>query len=254
MKNTRKTYYFPLQGGEDLVTPLFSKPPGSLSISRNYECDSGGRYRRIDGYERFDGQDSPSDADFWVLEFKTGTMAISDGDTVTDATSGATGEVLLDAVVESGDWTTNDAAGYLVLGSVVGIFAEDNNLQVSAVTRAVAAGTTSLNLASSANLSTWRQLAIEGLRAKISAVPGSGDILGVTSLNQVTYAFRNNDGGTATDVYKSSTSGWAQVDLGDIISFDVGTAEFTAGKVLTGGSSGADRYDRSCCSAIWGLG
>ncbi len=239
MKQTRKIYYFPLQGGEDLVTPVFSKKPGTLSASRNFECDQGGRYRRIDGYERFDGQPSPADADYWVLSFKSGTVEISVGDTVTDAFSGATGEALADAVIESGAYGDSDAAGYLVLGSVVGDFSLNHSLQVSAATVALAAGSDLKNSASSTNHDTWTHLAIEALRAEIAAVPGSGDILGVAALNQVVYAFRNNAGDTAADLYKSTTSGWSKVDLGEELRFDAGTDALIVGETLTGGSSGA---------------
>lgn len=47
-----------LQGGLDLVTPLIAMPSGRVIAGLNYEPDVAG-YRRIDGYERFDGRPSP---------------------------------------------------------------------------------------------------------------------------------------------------------------------------------------------------
>lgn len=52
--------YFPLGGGEDLVSPTFSIPPGRVLFSQNYEQGVVGGYIKSQGYERFDGQPSPS--------------------------------------------------------------------------------------------------------------------------------------------------------------------------------------------------
>ena len=57
-----KTSSWRLGGGLDLSTPAIarSRNPGSLIGCLNYEARREG-YRRIDGYERFDGRPSPSD-------------------------------------------------------------------------------------------------------------------------------------------------------------------------------------------------
>lgn len=47
-----------LQGGLDLVTPLVAMPSGRVIAGLNYEPDVAG-YRRMGGYERFDGRPSP---------------------------------------------------------------------------------------------------------------------------------------------------------------------------------------------------
>lgn len=57
----QQTAHFPLQGGLDLVTPPLAMPPGRMIAGENYEPHPAG-YRRIDGYERFDGRPAPSDA------------------------------------------------------------------------------------------------------------------------------------------------------------------------------------------------
>lgn len=48
-----------MRGGLDLVTPAIALRPGTAIASLNYEPVPAG-YRRIDGYERFDGRPSPS--------------------------------------------------------------------------------------------------------------------------------------------------------------------------------------------------
>jgi len=239
LRQTRLTTYFPLQGGEDLITPLFNKKPGTLKRSENIECDAGGRYRRIDGYERFDGQTKPSEASYWVLNFDAGVGEVSEGDTVTGATSGATGIALIDGVVESGSYGGSDADGYLVLTGVSGTFQDDENLQVSAVTKCVSDGTAIHRGGTSANDTTWLRDAVATARGNISAVPGSGDILGVHVYNGTVYAFRADAGATEVCMYKSTTSGWSKVALGSQISFDAGTTEFTVGNSIQGGTSSA---------------
>jgi hypothetical protein len=125
-----KTSYVALSGGEDLVSPALSINPGALMFSENYEPGIVYGYRRIDGFERSDGQPLPSDASYWIISFTAGDNEPSIGATVIGATSGATG-ALLAVVVSSGAWATNDAAGYLVLSVVSGTFANAETLQFS---------------------------------------------------------------------------------------------------------------------------
>lgn len=228
-----------MRGGLDLVTPALQVPPGFLISCQNYEAEARG-YRRVQGYERYDGQPKPSLASYYILNFDAGTAAISADDTVTGATSGATAKALVDAVVESGSYGGNDAAGYLVLYNVSGTFQDDENLQVSAATKCVADGTTTENGADNdTDDSTWTQAAIEARRTDIAAVPGSGPVRGVATYKGDVYAWRNNAGGTAGTMWKATTAGWVQQTFGHTLDFDAGTAAFTAGETLTGGTSGA---------------
>lgn len=56
---TVQASYVPLRGGLDLVTPQGAVNPGAASDMRNFEVSVTGGYRRVDGYERFDGQSAP---------------------------------------------------------------------------------------------------------------------------------------------------------------------------------------------------
>ena len=157
------TSYTFCRGGEDLISPGVVIKPERLLRGLNYEIVSTAiGYRRMDGYERFDGRPAPSE----------------------------------------------------------GADASD----------------------------------ISARRALITAVPGEGDVLGVTELNDTVYAFRNIVGGTATKMFKSSASGWTEIDLGNTISFTAGTAEFLVGETLTGGTSGATAtiWDVRVTSGDWG--
>ena len=102
--------YFAFEGGVNMVDPSLSLEPGELVAADNFEIDIRGRYRRVDGYERFDGQTLPSGITFYRIPFTTGyardsvfDMAFSTafdmqipsvGDLVKGETSGAIGSVL----------------------------------------------------------------------------------------------------------------------------------------------------------------
>lgn len=116
IRENRRVSVIGMAGGLDLESPALSLDPGMLILCHNFECKTGGGYRRIAGYERFDGRPAPSAAE-------------------------------------------NPATA----------------------------------------------------RAAITAVPGSGPVRGVWLYNGTVYAFRNNAGGTACKMHKSTAGGWVEV-------------------------------------------
>ena len=134
--------YFPFEGGLNIVEPALSMRPGELVASDNFEVDIRGRYRRIDGYERFDGQTLPSDITYYRIPFTIGTardsvfdsafstafdMQIpSKGDLVKGETSGAIGSILQVSIEdvtgddEAGSFSNSDAEGYIYFTVVTG--------------------------------------------------------------------------------------------------------------------------------------
>jgi len=120
--NSMRVKYFPFVGGEILTDPALSQPPGSLLFGKNYEVYPEGGYRRIDGYERYDGRTKPSESLYWIIEFDNGTTAGVDTDVITGATSGATAELIADAVVETGTYGGSNAEGYMAVALLSGNF------------------------------------------------------------------------------------------------------------------------------------
>lgn len=234
-----ETRFFALQGGLDLISPAIVTPVGRVIAALNYEPHPRG-YQRVEGYERFDGRPKPSKASYWRLRFDAGAAAITEGESVTGASSAATGVALIDAVVESGTYAGGDAAGYLVLTGVSGTFSDNENLEVGAVTHSVADGeAVERGALNDDDDSTWHQSAIEAARDAIQAVPGSGPVRGVWLYEGERYAFRDNGAGTAGVMHKATSSGWVAQALGSEIAFDAGSAEFAEGETVTGGTSGA---------------
>lgn len=233
-------HFFPLEGGLNLISPAITAPSGSAIAAKNYEPIERG-YGFVAGFERYDGQPAPSDASYWILNFDAGSAAISEGDTVTGATSSATGKALIDAVVTSGSYGGADAAGYLVLTVVSGAFQNDENLQVSAATKCVADGTaTERGASNDTDDTTWIRDAIETARALIAKPTGSGKTRGGFVYNGSRYCFRDNAGGTAGQLYKATTAGWVAQTFGRSVAFTSGgTTAIAEQDTITGATSSA---------------
>ena len=142
--------YFPFEGGVNMVDPSLSLQPGELVAADNFEIDIRGRYRRMDGYERFDGQTLPSEITFYRIPFITGTardsvfdsafgvafdmQVPSIGDLVKGASSGAIGSVLNVALEDqtgddaAGTFPTSDAEGYVYFTVVSGTLQDGETL------------------------------------------------------------------------------------------------------------------------------
>lgn len=209
---TTQVSYTPFTGGLDLVSSALAVAPGRLAECINYEQVFGKQgYRRIDGYERFDGQAQPSLANYWIQGFKLGTAAVNVGDVVSGASVTAT---VLAVVLESGAWAAGNAVGYLVLGTVSGAWGDGSAINVVAAQKATADGVTVTGSISQANNTAYLSLAREALRTKIQQIPGSGPVLGVAVYRNNVYAVRNVADGTTATLWKSSAAGWTAVRTG----------------------------------------
>jgi hypothetical protein len=79
---------------------------------------------------------------------------------------------------------------------------------------------------------------IAARRAAIAAVPGTGPVRGVAVYNGAVWAFRDQNDGSGA-MFKSTPAGWVKQTFGSTLVFNTGTAAFTEGTVVTGGTSGA---------------
>lgn len=220
--------YVKFEGGLDLVTPPLAIKPGFVREAQNYEIGEYGGYHRLDGYERYDGRPKPHDATYTVLAC-TITGSISAGDTITGVTSAATGYVI---AVEAAAVVFTKGTGTFVSGEVLNVAAAP---QATTTADPVQDGASSQLLAVQ-----YANLAADAYRSDIAAVPGSGRIRGIKSLGDVMYAWRDNAGGTAMDIYKSTAGGWSLVALGRELAFTSGgTYEVQEGDTITGAISGA---------------
>jgi len=223
-------------GGLDLETPAWSIPPGVLRDAVNYEIAVEDGYRDLAGYERFDGQGAPSSAGFTILDVTmTGVIAV--GNIVAGAISAATGLVI--AITTYPD---DPAQTYLVLTKVTGIFNDAaENLTVAAVVQGNADAQGYSDSSPTTRLTAqYKNLAADAYRADITAAPGEGSVWGGFTLGATKYAIRNDIGGLAASLHRSSAAGWVLVDLGREVAITSGGAyEVAEGDVATGAISGA---------------
>lgn len=210
-----------LRGGLDQVTPSLTLKPGFAKQASNFECSVYGGYTRIEGYERFDGRPSPSAATQTMIFIATRLSTPSVGQTLTGATSGATGVI---AAVEPGYVVITKQNLAFQLGEMARVGATDIGL-VTTSTGAISAQENAIHIAAAADI----------YRADIGAVPGSGPVRGVFIFNDIVYAFRDNVGGSAVALYKSSAAGWVNVPFFYEVSFSAGTTAPAEGSTLTQG-------------------
>ena len=217
-----------LQGGLDLVTPTLSLPPGVARDAVNFEVSITGGYTRIAGYERFDGRASPSAATYTAFTVADGsTLAVGNSFINVDGTKSGTIVGLNGNIV--------------FYTKAVGTFVVNDSILVGGTLKTTVA---SLDVASPGDPATAAQYlanSADVYRQDIAAVPGSGPIRGVVFLHdtQVVYAWRDNVGATAMQIYASSGSGWTLVPLGFEMPFDTGSVQLFDGDTITGQSSGA---------------
>lgn len=214
-----------LGGGLDQVTPTLSLPPGFARKASNFECSVNGGYSRIAGYERFDGHASPSDALYNILTCSL-TATLSVGDSLLGMSSGATGRVIL--INGSSVVITRETGGFVATEGI-----SRSSIQVGTITEVTGVSADGYTDAY------YRSIAANDYRTDIQAVPGSGSILGVALYKGTVYAWRNNAGATAANMYKSSSSGWVQVQLGKELVFTNGVVDIPEGSIIAGQASGA---------------
>jgi hypothetical protein len=224
-----RTQYIQFRGGIDLATPMLSITPGNTLEAMNYEPGLNGGYRRIDGFERYDGRPAPSSATYLFLE-GTAVAPIQLGATVTGATSGATGVAVMADQANGALCVTKTAGEFqageqlLVGGAIVGTLTD-----IPALRGYRDAKNDALALAAAA----------DAYRADIGPVPGSGPVRGVWMFLDVLYAWRDLADGTACALYKATAAGWTQIQLGEEIAFTNANASVQEGAVLTQGATPA---------------
>lgn len=215
---------FPLKGGLDLVTPPMSLAPGAARDALNWEVSVTGGYSQILGYERFDGHASPTDAVYGIVVLSS-VAGLAVGNTL--ATAGATASGVVIAI-------DGRAVAYT---RAVGAFAVGDAVAVGATP--IGAVTSLGSMLTAQQSAAYTALAANHYRASIAAVPGSGPVRGIACLAGAVYAWRDNAGGTALGLYRSTTAGWAAVALGHELAFTAGVAAPAAGATVTGATSGA---------------
>ena len=240
LKPSTQSKYYPFNGGLDVVTPALSVDPGFALAMINYEPWYNGGYRRIDGYERFDGRAAPSTATSYGVTISnlTGITGVGISTTTnpncyqpgTGVTSGATCIVVAAVSTTSISGTNTNTTYWLGLTNVSGTFTPGEKVFIGTTT-----STGTLLIVPSVNFAPGTSTGTDGYtynseflfgaqnyyRQQIKAVPGTGILLGAWCNGTNTYAFRGTNtvlGGTATTLvaagaWLASAGGWTQAGL-----------------------------------------
>lgn len=219
-----KTHYVPFVGGMDQVTPPIEVAPGALSDSINFDVGTNGGYRRIDGYEKYDGSPPPGSFGYWGIAVAA-TASMPLGRTFTGAVSGATGKII-----------ATDNFGYVYYVRPTGTFQIGEAVTILGLpVGAVTSEAFQRSDRSSQFSAECMALAAAEYRLDVQTVPGSGPIRGLCYYEGALYAFRNNAGATETGIYKATASGWSLIVPGKQVSFTAGSGSLAEGQVLTKG-------------------
>lgn len=237
-RNATRTQYFPLEGGLDIVTPALSIPPGRAIGMVNFEPWYQGGYRRIPGYERFDGRPKPSDATFDGFDVDDVTGLVL-RDVITGDTSGATGILI---GIYDDTVTPPFGSDTIAVTKVVGTFLDGETCNGGAFL--IESDPVELYASTVDNEETFLLEAELEYREDILVVPGAGQTNGVWQRLADVYAIRNNVGNTAGILHKATATGWddTPITMADTIRFDTGLnagGAVVEGDILTGGISGA---------------
>lgn len=225
---------FKMEGGLDLVTPTLSLKPGVARSAVNFEVSVAGGYTRIAGYERHDGRVSPSTAVFEGVEVDNISAAPAVGSDLHRNGSGTPIGVVL---AIDGNWIYfANISAYVGAGAFTQ-FSVGNTCEGGTVT--AVAGTTGSQYLDAL----YTSQAADYARTYIGQVPGEGPVRGVApniwAGSGFVYAWRNNVGSTAMNIYKSTTSGWQLVSLGNYVTFNTGAlGAIVAGDTITDSTTG----------------
>ncbi|RKX22003.1 MAG: hypothetical protein DRP45_11755, partial [Candidatus Zixiibacteriota bacterium] len=223
-----KTKTIMLHGGLDLESPSISVPEGFGTELMNVEPNLMGGYRKMLGYERYDGQRSPSEHSYSLVQVDDASLETV-GTTFTASISGTVGYIIsIDTDLNLIGWNYQPSyTGQLELGDVLINSTVTEDPTFSAIHPDPDTDVL------------WDLEAQNYFRDGISAPDVTSHVRGVWRLKGKTYALVE---GTTTELHVSSDNGWIPILSTDIVHFDAGTLEegdFANGVTVTGLTSGA---------------
>ncbi|MCK4871059.1 MAG: hypothetical protein KAS93_08120 [Gammaproteobacteria bacterium] len=222
------------QGGLAEGKSLLAYPPGQMVDCLNFELIEPNSWRRPNGYERYDGQISPSQAEATALEITTGDTSAVVGDDIT-IDAGAGHAILLEDFTPAND--------HIALFAYTGTVPTNG----SVLTKTVGGGSIGTcgdlyEIQTAEEAIAYKESATEQARLLITELPGEDPPLAAWSYKGVLYAFRNVTGSASAKMYKATSTGWVEVDTPTQLWFDSGdAADITkipvAGDTVTNGTA-----------------
>jgi hypothetical protein len=188
--------YTPLRVGLDLVQSPIAIKEGRALILNNFELLYGRNgFKRVDGYERFDGRPLASTAKYFRVPVSITTIPVAGDAVILGTVSALVVEYVPnklvvcyanDAIPATGDVLVNGTNVGTITGTAIKGAIDDNNY----VAR--------------------RNTAFDVVRGLTQPLNGSGAILGVAIYGDKVIAVRNEADGKTASIYESSTGGWVK--------------------------------------------
>ena len=231
-----------LQGsrrGSDKTNP----PPGRLLSCQNFEVVFGqSGYRRIDGYERFDGKalaSSPTTSPLPSMSARRLRRSEIPSDRHRDSHPSQDQS-------DIGSWAGGDATGAFIVTATTGTFTAGQAITVSGGYRAACNSSLIVSSQGDSSYTSDISLAREYYRGLIAKPTGEGAILGVKLMDGVVYCLRNVVGSATATLWKSTASGWSAVRTGlrpgGSLNASISSFSGASGRRLLFGADGKNRY------------
>lgn len=206
-----------LSGGLDLVTPPIKVEAGTASEALNYFESVKGGYTRIAGYERFDGQLSPSHATYYLVTITQWDQRVTPAP-VSIGTELSIGPALLSVLFYKENQSGSELS--VVCSEPQGELPEDLDVNPVAfdthclITDAIHRGAEEESIDTE-----YLNVARELPRSKITKPPGTGPIRGVAQIDSTAVTFRD-DGLGNLKAFKSTPAGWTPVNYAQLVVCD----------------------------------
>lgn len=188
--------YTPLRVGLDLVQSPIAIKEGRALVLSNFEIVNGRNgFKRLDGYERFDGRPLASSAVYHRVPVSISTTPVAGDAFIIGASSGL---------------VVSYANNVLYVTNVSGVIPSSGDVTINAATVGTVTGTPLKGAIDDTDYITKRNNAFNVVRNLTQTVPGSGGVLGVAIYGNKVVAVRNEADGKTAAIYESSAGGWVK--------------------------------------------
>jgi len=186
----------------------------------------------------------------WNYMYMTGVMVVVGSESVPSGGFGYVNTTTTAKNVNSGNLVLRTAT---ITGDP---YTDDEDLDVLASVFGQGIGINTTNSETNPTLDAEYKALVDAIESDADAPTGSGPVRGVWMHEGTVYAFRDNVGATACDMWESGISGWSQITLNDVVHFDAGdgTEPIEGDSVtVTSGTKSAEIKRIVKTSGTWGV-
>ena len=221
-----------LQGGLDLATPPLAVSPGALAYSLNFFESVKGGYTAVAGIERFDGQPSPSEAQYHLITITQWDLKASATPIVVGATlTVGSATYVIVSFYESEDGLTCEVVCDSPIGTPPSDL-EDNPLDFDTGSLIVSAELAGALDEADDNI--YKKDVSDKARALVQPLAGTGSVRGVAQIDGEVLAWRDAPITGDLKAYKNSSTGWTEINYAQIVAVD-NTNPAVIGDLCNGG-------------------